>query len=347
VNRFIANLDRFNADDPGLIVPKSRVAGRRKVKSEKGRNIVVIGSANMDLVVPVDRLPRAGETISGGDLGFFTGGKGANQACAASKLGGAVWMVAQVGRDPFGALLVSSLEQAGVLTEHIGRSERPTGCALIQVLPDGENAIVVSPGANATLDPESAVSRLASVKDVGFVLSQLEIPLETVEAALASAKLQGAVTILDPAPARWLSCSLLRSVDLLTPNQSEAAVLLGEPTWQIRDFSDAEEAASRLLALGPSAVVLKLGALGCLVASAEGCHRVPAFQVPAVDTTAAGDAFNGAFAVALAEGFPVTEAAVFSNASGALSVMRPGAQASLPGRDEVDHFLSKPTPVRV
>ncbi len=305
------------------------------------KRIVVVGSANMDVVLPVGRLPRAGETILGGDLALFPGGKGANQACAAGKLGGAVWLIAQVGRDAFGTALVSSLQQAGVETEHVGASDRPTGCACIYVLPEGENSIVVSPGANATLDPKTALSRLAAVEDAGFVLSQLETPLETVEAVFTAARSRGATTILDPAPARELPQSLLQSVDFLTPNQSEAATLLGDPSWVIRDFDDAAQAASRLLALGPSAVVMKLGALGCLVVSRNGSQKAEGFQVSAVDTTAAGDAFNGAFAVALAEGRSVAEAAAFANASAAISVTRPGAQASLARRDEVVQFLRR------
>ena len=307
----------------------------------EAKRIVVVGSANMDVVLPVGRLPRAGETILGGDLALFPGGKGANQACAAGKLGGAVWLIAQVGRDAFGTALVASLQQAGVETEHVGVSGRPTGCACIYVLPEGENSIVVSPGANATLDPETALSRLAAVEDAGFVLSQLETPLDTVEAVFTAARSRGATTILDPAPARELPQSLLRSADFLTPNQSEAATLLGNPSWVIRDFADAAEAASRLLALGPSAVVMKLGALGCLVTGEHGHERAAGFQVSAVDTTAAGDAFNGAFAVALAEGRSVAEAAAFANASAAISVTRPGAQASLARRKEVVEFLRR------
>jgi ribokinase len=307
--------------------------------SRKRIRIIVIGSANMDVVASVEHLPRAGETVAGSDFALFPGGKGANQACAAARLGGAVTFVAQVGSDPFGFALIDSLREAGVDVQQVGTASRPTGCASIYVLPDGENSIVISPGANATLDPATAVSRLNELDGAGFVLSQLEIPMETVEAAFQAARMRGATTILDPAPARTLPPSLLRTVDFLTPNQSESATLLGNPFWSIRDFTDAEEAAAGLLALGPSTVVMKLGALGCLVANNEGCLRVEGCVVAAVDTTAAGDAFNGAFAVALAEGRPLAAAAVFANAAGAICVMRRGAQASLPGRDEIDRFL--------
>jgi ribokinase len=301
--------------------------------------IVVVGSVNMDLVISVDRLPRAGETIAGGDMAFFPGGKGANQACAAARLGGAVSFLGHVGSDPFGAALVSSLRQAGVNTGQTGAVDRASGCASIYVLPGGENCIVISPGANAMLSPEAAISRLEALGGVDLVLLQLEIPVETVDAILTWAGPRGATTILDPAPAKPLPLPLLRKVDFLTPNQSEAAVLLGRPSWEIRDFADAEQAATGLLALGPSAVVMKLGSLGCLAASGESRVRISAFQMSAIDTTAAGDAFNGAFAVALAEGMSLADAAAFANAAGAVSVTRRGAQTSLPSRGDVVRLL--------
>ncbi|MGD0497623.1 MAG: ribokinase [Bryobacteraceae bacterium] len=306
---------------------------------ERQGRIVIVGSANMDLVIPVGRLPRAGETLAGGDIALFPGGKGANQACAAARLGGSVVFLGQVGSDPFGSSLRASLQEAGVDTGQVGVAGRPTGCASIYVLPGGENAIVISPGANATLDPETAVGRLEALNHADFVLLQLEIPIETVDAALTWARLRGATTILDPAPARPLPPSLLRKVDFLTPNQLEAAILLGEPLREIRDFSDAEEAAAGLLALGPSTVVVKLGSLGCLVASGQTRVRIHGFPVAAVDTTAAGDAFNGGLAVALAEGRPPVEAAKFANAAGAIAVTRYGAQASLPSRDDLSLLL--------
>lgn len=303
--------------------------------------IVVMGSANMDLVLRVDRLPRAGETISGGDLALYPGGKGANQACAAGKLGGQVTMVAQVGCDAFGAKLVAGLQAAAVDTSGVGNAERPTGCALICVLPDGENSIVVSPGANHALDVETALSRIDSIAPGDFLLGQLETPLETVEAAFAHAKRAGAITVLDPAPARPLSRALLGSVDFLTPNQSEAALLLGDPERDILTFGEAEAIAARVAALGPWGVVLKLGELGCFVRCGSFSGPVPGFAVSAVDSTGAGDVFNGAFAVALGEGRPAGEAARFANAAAAISVTRPGAQSSVPSRTEVDLFLSR------
>jgi len=306
------------------------------------RRIFVLGSANMDLVFGLSRLPREGETLAGGDLALFPGGKGANQAYAAAKLGGNVSMIASVGADPFGQALLSSLVSAGVDTGRIRTSVRPTGCACIYVLPGGENSIVISPGANADLDPETALSQLHDIGEGDFLLTQLETPLETVEAAFAHAVQRGATTILDPAPARTLPAALLNNVSILTPNQTEAGVLLDDPRLLIETFADAERAAPQLLALGARAIMLKLGATGCLYSSSDtrGFERADAFSVNAVDTTAAGDVFNAALAVALAEGIPIPEAMRFANAAAAVSVTRPGAQNSAPSRADVQDILA-------
>lgn len=302
--------------------------------------IIVVGSANMDFVFHVEALPRAGETLRGSDLALFPGGKGANQACAAGRLGGRVAMVAQMGRDAFGAELVESLRQSGVRTDGVGMAGRPTGCASIYVLPDGNNSIVISPGANAGLDPVSAVSRLGPLRPADIVLLQLEVPLETVEAVLRAAKAAGATTILDPAPARALPASILECVDVLTPNQTEAATLLGRPDAEPRDVAEAATVAAALRRMGPRCVVLKLGELGCFLADDDGNGHIPGFPVSPVDTTAAGDVFNGAFAVALAEGRQARAAARIANAAAALSVTRRGAQSSTPTRDEVNALLA-------
>ena len=303
--------------------------------------IVVIGSLNADLVQNVDRLPKPGETIVGGNLETFAGGKGANQAYAAGRMGARVSMIGQVGSDGLGSFLLESLRAAGVNTESVGVSDSPTGAAVILVLPDGENLIVIAPGANASLTPEPAAERLSILNEGAYLLSQLEIPIESVEKSLTVAKERRATTILDPAPARTLSPELLRHVDFLTPNETETVTLLGELGLSMDDDSEVESAARRLLALGPKTVVLKLGARGCLIAGEQGSHRVPGFKVDAVDTTAAGDVFNAAFAAALAEGRTVPLAAKFANAAAALSVTRPGAQNSVPSRREVDHFLGE------
>ncbi len=303
------------------------------------KRIFVVGSANMDLVLPVGRLPKAGETLSGGDLALLPGGKGANQACAAARLGGRVSMVGLVGNDPFGPRLLASLSEAGVDVSRVGVSERPTGCACIYVLPDGENSIVISPGANAAVNPETALAGLADLAEGDLLLLQLEIPPATVEAALEHGARRGAVGILDPAPARRLPSSLLSHVAYLTPNQTEAACIL-EDDHEVTGFDEAEAAAKRLAALGPSAVVMKLGSAGCLWTNGRLADRAPAFRVQAVDTTAAGDVFNGAFAVALSEGRDIAQALRLGNAAAAISVTHIGAQTSIPQRAAVDAFLT-------
>ena len=303
--------------------------------------IVVIGSLNADLVQHVDRLPRPGETIVGGSLETFSGGKGANQAFAAGRMGATVTMIGQVGSDGLASLLLASLRRAGVSTELVGESDAPTGTAIILILPDGENVIVITPGANATLTADVATERLGVLREGGYLLSQLEIPIESVKKALAIAKERRAITILDPAPARPLPPELLADVDFLTPNETETATLLGEVGLAMDDDADIERAARKLLALGPGTVIVKLGARGCLIVTEHRSHRVSGFNVTAVDTTAAGDVFNAAFATALAEGKTVAAAATFANAAAALSVTRPGAQNSVPSRPEVNRLLSE------
>lgn len=298
----------------------------------------------MDMVMGVKRLPREGETITGTDLRLFAGGKGANQACAAARLGARVELIAQVGQDAFGESLVQALAAAGVGVSGVGRSDRATGCASIYVMPDGENSIVISPGANATLDPRTALQRL-HLNEGDLVLCQLETPLETVAAVLAHAKGQGAVTVLDPAPACVLPASLLRAVDWLTPNQTEAGVLLGGLNFAIDGIDRAREAAGLLLELGALGVVMKLGEAGALVWDGRKAVEARASRVNAVDTTGAGDTFNGALAAALAEGRPMEDALRFANAAAAISVTRAGAQASMPSRVEVEAFLAGVAPV--
>jgi ribokinase len=298
---------------------------------------------NVDLVQTVERLPKPGETLSGGDLLVFPGGKGANQACAAGRLGADAIMIGELGDDRFAEGLRSSLRSSGVNDRCVGTSVRATGAACVLVLPDGENAIVISPGANAHLTRESVLDRMRDLYP-SAVLCQLEIPLEATGAALSMGRAAGAKTILDPAPARELPGSLLRLADFVTPNQHEAAALLGLPDRTVAHYQDAAELARALLRLGPSVVVMKLGELGCLVAREGRYDPVPAFAVQAVDTTAAGDTFNGAFAVALTEGKPLIEAAIFANAAAAISVTRAGAQSSIPSRVEVDDFLASRMP---
>lgn len=304
------------------------------------KRVVVLGSLNVDLVTRVERLPRPGETLAGEDLAVFEGGKGANQACAVGRLAGAVTMIGQLGTDTFGTLLKDSLRAAGVDISGIGVSTRQTGSACISVLPDGENAIIISPGANATLSPEIALERLRATAPYGFLLGQLETPMSTIVSAFAEAKRSGATTILDPAPIQALPPDLVPNVDFITPNQIEAAALLGHANGRVRGSDEARAAADKLLKAGYRGVVLKLGELGCYVATAQVSGLVPAFPVVAVDTTAAGDTFNAAFAVSLAEGATIMDAALFANAAAALSVTRSGAQRSIPARAEVGSLLA-------
>ena len=301
--------------------------------------IAVVGSLNLDLVVKVDRLAVAGETLSGSDLALFEGGKGANQACAASRLGARVAMIGQIGDDVFGPRLVSALAERGVDTSGIGRCPRATGTALISVMPNGENSIVISPGANATLHADLVTERMAAFPSLTCTLFQLETPLGGVEAGLLQARRRGITTILDPAPFQPLPEALRGAVDFITPNQSEALALAGNPSETLTTWADAARIARRLRVLGFGGVIIKMGELGCHIDCPAVRANVGGFPVHAVDTTAAGDTFNAAFAVALTEGAGALEAARFANAAAAISVTRPGAQASVPARFEVDEFL--------
>ena len=301
--------------------------------------ITVVGSLNMDFVVQVERLPRAGETVLGGGFATLPGGKGANQACAAARLGGRVRMVGRVGDDVFGSELRRGLAAEGVDTQAVLVSEAtPSGVALICVESSAQNQIVVASGANARLTPDDVAAALAGAPD-GFLLLQLESPLETVEHAAMLGARRGLYVVLDPAPARPLPNALLAHLSCFTPNESEAAALLKRRDGTV-SLADAPEAARALRARGARTVILKLGAQGAYADDGSGGRHFPAPQVAAVDTTAAGDTFNGALAVALAEGRPLPEAVAFANTAAALSVTRKGAQASIPTRAAVDGFLA-------
>ncbi len=296
-------------------------------------DILVIGSANMDLVAFAGRLPQPGETLLG-TFHSFEGGKGGNQAVAAARAGGKVAFLGRVGLDLFGARLRKSLQDNGVDTRLLGEAEGPSGVAII-MSGGGNNMIVVAPGANDALD-EDAITQ-TSVVGARFVLAQLETPLAGIVKAARLARQKGAVFILDPAPARSLPPELLNDVDWLTPNESEAATLLG-----VAELGDPLAAARRLKALGPRGVVLKLGGAGAVLLEDDAPLLLPARKVEAVDTTAAGDAFNGAFAVALAEGGSAMEAVTFAIAAAAISVTRHGAQPAMASRNEIDDLLSRP-----
>ena len=295
----------------------------------------------MDFVVQTDSLPAPGQTVLGKAFQMIPGGKGANQACAAGRLAGnaLVRMVGRVGYDIFADHLKASLAAAGVDVSGVTavRNE-PTGVALIGVDAAGQNSIIVASGANAAFLASDIEGSRSSFRNSRYALFQLETPLDTVAAALRLARREGARTILDPAPAQALSSDLLAEVDILTPNESEACILLGRPAGRIT-MQEAPELAREVLAKGPAAVILKLGENGCLYVDATAEIHAPGFAVAARDTTAAGDTFNAGLAIALSEGLPLPDALRFANAAAALSVTRMGAQASIPLRTEVDEFL--------
>ncbi len=305
-------------------------------------SIVVVGSLNMDFVVTVEHLPAPGETVLGRGFQMIPGGKGANQACAAGKLSrtNPVRMAGRVGYDLFADHLKASLAAAGVdVSSVIATRSQPTGVALISVDKAGQNSIVVASGANHAFLPPDVEGLRATFDRSGFVLFQLETPLPTVAAAMELARRAGARTILDPAPAQPLTADLLAKVDILTPNETEACILLGRPASRL-SLQDAPALARAVLGLGAASVILKLGDQGALYTDGTVEIYSPAFRVVAKDTTAAGDTFNAALAVALSEKQPAEEALRFANAAAALSVTRMGAQASIPARPEVDAMLA-------
>jgi len=298
--------------------------------------IVVVGSSNTDLVVTLPALPKPGETLLGGDLLTAQGGKGANQAVAAARLGAAVTLVGCVGDDDFGATSLAQYAREGMDTSRIRVvAGAPSGVALIFVGATGENMIAVAPGANLRLTPADIEAAAPVIQAADVLLLQLETPLATVLSAARLAHAAGVKVILNPAPAQPLPASLLALVDVLTPNEREALLVSGLP-------ADAAPtaAAARLHSLGVKTVVITLGAAGALIKTAEqAAFTAPGFRVSAVDTVAAGDAFNGGLAVALAQGQPLATAVRFANAVAAVAVTRPGAQASLPSAQEAAAFL--------
>ena len=301
--------------------------------------VLVVGSANVDLVCSVDRIPEPGETVTGCRFDIFHGGKGANQAVAVAKLGYPVSMVAKVGDDEFGDRLRRGLRMARVdVKAVVAARQTSSGVALIATDRQGQNSIVVIPGANGKLLPKDLGKLLPLVRSAGMILTQLEVPLETVECLARLAQRFDIPLMLDPAPARELPSSLMRRVTFLTPNETETAVLSGIRTEELTP-STAPAIAQELLGRGPQNVILKMGCQGAYVA-ADGLREfLPAFKVRAVDSTAAGDAFNGGLAVALARGSALLPAAEFATAVAALSVTRLGAQPSLPTAGELSKFL--------
>jgi len=309
------------------------------MNKDMNKQIVVVGSLNMDMVVQVDRRPGIGETILG--RRFFTspGGKGANQAYAAARLGGSVFMVGKTGADMFGEQLLRHLKEAGVQTEGIAAcEEESSGVACITIDAQGENNIIVVPGANHRLTAEDIRQNEARIQSGGLLVVQLEIPMEAVLEAVRLAHHHRVPVLLDPAPACPLPDELLGMVHYITPNESEMQQLTGK---KVHDPETAFQAAEELLARGVRIVFAKRGENGVAVLSRSERFHMPGFRVNAVDTTAAGDTFAGALAVALTEGKSLSEAVRFANAASALSVTRYGAQSSMPDRSETEAFLNE------
>ncbi len=301
-------------------------------------NVVVLGSANADLVVHVERRPGGGETLLGSDLQFFPGGKGANQAAAAARSGSQVTFLGAVGADGNGDFLRRSLAEAGVDASHVRTVDRPTGTALVFLTPDGENSIVVSPGANMTIDVAAAeaVSEIWLAADI--LVLNLELPLATVSHVIERAHAAGVRVLLNAAPAQVMEAGPLAHCDPLVVNEYEARVVLDDPS--IPEDASFEYLVGKLRETGAAAVVITLGAEGALVADATGITKVPAYKVDAVDTTGAGDAFVGAMATELAAGATLAEAVSFATAMSAVAVQRMGAQSSYANRAEVEQFIA-------
>jgi ribokinase len=309
--------------------------------------IVVVGSINTDLVAVTKQIPSAGETVFGTDFQIHPGGKGANQAVGVARLGYPVRLVGCLGNDAFGTQLKTHLESVGVDITGVATSEGMSGTAVIVVSSQGANSIVVTPGANSKVTPQALEAHIEIVRQAGIVLAQLEIPLETVEFLASICAREGIPLMLDPAPARDLPLSIFKHIAWFTPNETEATFFTEGGKDNTKKLTPAETA-RQILAKGSCGVVLKMGSHGAYLASQEGSGDfIPAFSVKAIDTTAAGDAFNGGFATGLMLGKSPLESAYFASAVAAISVTRQGAQPSLPTASEVDCFLKEDYSIRV
>jgi ribokinase len=297
--------------------------------------IALLGSFNTDLVTYTSRMPVPGETILGLDFKSGPGGKGSNQAVAAARLGGAVAFIGRIGQDAYGEMALDLWEREGIDSRYVVRDpDTHTGLAAILVDEVGENMIVVVSGANMAISPADIDRAQVAIADADVLLTQLEVPLPAVVRALEIARAHGVQTMLNPAPGQQLSPDVLALVDVITPNQHEAALITGQAT------DDPQVAANGLRARQAGTVIMTLGATGVLSVDQAGTRRVPVFQVEAVDTTGAGDAFNGGLAVALGEGMSLDRALRFASAAAALSVTRPGAADAMPTRQEVEVLLA-------
>jgi ribokinase len=303
-------------------------------------HVLVVGSLNMDLVVRMPQIPRPGETLLGGVFKTFPGGKGSNQAVAAARLGAKVTMIGCVGSDAFGREMLEMLAAEGIDNTYVRvHPDFATGVALIQVDNQGQNSIAVASGANFQLTGEDVENAIRSIGDFHVLVMPLETPIETIYAGAQMASERGAKVLLNPAPAQILDRSLLELVDVLLPNEYEAALMTGLPP--LESDADTRKAAEKLLALGPKNLIITRGSQGAMLFGKNEESNISAFPVHVVDSTAAGDCFVGALAVALCEGKPLASAAEFASAAAAISVTRNGAQPSLPYRDEVMEFLKQ------
>lgn len=300
----------------------------------RSEGVLVVGSANMDLVVVTERFPNPGETVLGKHFDMFPGGKGANQAVACARLGGKTVFLGKMGKDNFKDLLIESMGGNGVLLDHLLiDGEKGTGTALITVDGKGENEIIVISGSNMCLGAEEVAAQISLFQRARVVLTQLEIPLPTVLKTAELAKQNEAIFILNPAPANTLPRELLALTDFLTPNETELELLSGK---RVTDLSSAANAARELVAQGVKNVVVTMGEQGALLVNKDGDRHYPARKVVAVDTTAAGDAFNGAMAFSLAEGRSIEKAIELANAVAGIAVTKMGAQSSLPKLCDVE-----------
>ena len=301
-----------------------------------GSRVVVVGSLNVDLIITMERLPAPGETVLARTLDRHAGGKGLNQAVACARLGAEVCLIGAVGDDDSGRWLRGILEDEGVFGESTGTIPGPSGTALIEVDEAGENRIVVVPGANASLTPDFVTEAIRQIPDLGVLVVQTEIPMDVVSAALTAARERGATTLLNPSPVTDVAPELLKLVDVIIPNEHEAAQLTGLDT---SSSVDATEAAQRFNELGVGTAIITRGGKGCVWASGPNSGSVATFRVQPVDTVGAGDAFCGGLAAALSFGLPMSEALRWASATGALSTTKQGAVPSLPHREAVEELL--------
>ncbi len=299
----------------------------------ENKPILVLGSINMDFVVKAERVPKPGETLMGSHFSIIPGGKGANQAVSIARLGGKVVLGGCLGGDSLGQKLKEGLDKEGVITDYLTIDrEQHSGVTMIIIDEDGDNSIVLDPGANMKFSPQRAVCLKEVLPEVSVVLAQLEIPIETVGFVFQEAKKLKITTVLDAGPARPLSPSLLRNVDILSPNQTELATLLKR---EIKDSEQAKKEAEKLLGWGINTLILKLGKKGSYLLTAETRSYFPAYEVKAVDSTAAGDAFMGALCLSLSQGKSLPQAIQFANLAGAYAATKMGAQPSLPTYEEM------------